>query len=573
MKKNVAPPGGAYMPPGSPPQKIAAKNGFSVVYNGKPLLSLIDPPRSAERLIAALLPAKERTLYLCPSPLFGYGLARFAENLPQNSKLLCVEADKILYEWTLGNFDCQTHFQPFIFHTRDPLELCRRASEKWGRRVFRRIEVIKLTGGYNLFPELYDNFAETLRRAIQIEWGNAMTLSRLGRLYIRNAIRNAPRLAGNTIAGIDFGSSPVLVAGAGPSLDNFLDFLDGREKTFAVIAVDTATGPLLRRGIKPDLVVALEAQHWNIKDFIGSGGVSVPIAMDLSALPATAECLSGDPLLFFTPWTDLRLFSRLASANLLPPPLPPLGSVGLSAVSLAGRLSTGACICAGLDFSFTLDKYHCKGSPTHLAFLRNCTRLTSLYPAAAAFRSGTASALSKSGTAVRTDAALCNYRDLFEREFGGSKRLFDIEGSGLPLGLQTLTFEEAARELEGGGGDSTSGFRLNRRADETNTCTADAEQSLKKEKLAAFVKNECGILSEILDILTGKTRAVSGRLEVLLDEADYLWAHFPDCAGGGGRRPPGTDSGFLKRVRAEIEPFLWLWTRIIAKNTGYSAAG
>jgi hypothetical protein len=566
--------------PDAAPQKVTAKRGFSVVYNGKTLLSLIDPLRQAEKLIATLLPAKERTLYLCPSPLFSYGLAEFAEKLPVNSALLCVEADRALYEWCLA-LKCRVPFD--LICTEEPLELCRFVREKWGQRSFRRLEMIKLTGGYNLSPALYDGFAETLRREIQIEWGNAMTLTRLGRLYIRNLIRNLPLLTGDTVADIDFGDIPVLVAGAGPSLDAFFDFLAGRKKTFALIAVDTAVVPLIKRGVIPDLIVALEAQHWNLKDFIGCGAVSIHVAMDLSALPATAGCLGAAPLLFFTPWTDLQLFSRLQAAGLLPPRFPPLGSVGLSAVSLAGKLSTGPCVCVGLDFSFTPDKYHCRGSPTHQAFLRGCTRLTSPYPAAAVFRGGTAAAVSKSGMTVRTDAALQNYRDLFEREFGGNKRIFDVEGSGLPLGVRTLTFEEAAEKLRGD--SSAPGPVLKRQASTPSTPDGRRQwrfssgfhldmgdfyagrhrqpsaKKPKEEALAAFIKKETDTLIEILDILTGKRGAAPDRLEFLLDNADYLWAHFPDCAGAGGRRPPVSDTGFLKRVRAGIEPFLQLWAR------------
>jgi hypothetical protein len=73
------------------------------------------------------------------------------------------------------------------------------------------------------------------------------------------------------------------------------------------------------------------------------------------------------------------------------------------------------------------------------------------------------------------------------------------------------------------------------------------------------VKHEIDMLEELLGILTGSRE---GRLDFLLDELDYLWAHFPDCAGSGGRRPPASDIAFLKRVRVEIEPFLVLWRRI-----------
>jgi len=45
-------------------------------------------------------------------------------------------------------------------------------------------------------------------------------------------------------------------------------------------------------------------------------------------------------------------------------------------------------------------------------------------------------------------------------------------------------------------------------------------------------------------------------LSVLIDECDYLWAHFPDYSGGV--KPKLSDLSFLKRVRTEIEPMLKL---------------
>jgi hypothetical protein len=74
---------------------------------------------------------------------------------------------------------------------------------------------------------------------------------------------------------------------------------------------------------------------------------------------------------------------------------------------------------------------------------------------------------------------------------------------------------------------------------------------------AAFIAGERERLAALRAILTGETAAAE-KLDGLLNECDYLWAHFPDCAGKGGWHPPASDTGFLKRVRVEIEPFLHL---------------
>jgi hypothetical protein len=493
-----------------------------------------------------------RTLYFCPSPLYGYGLAGLLEQISPDSAVLCVETDEKLFSLSLdamkGLLD---HPRLRLVRTGDPSALCGYVREAWGSRSFRRVKTLRLSGGWQLSPELYETLAAALRREIAVEWGNAMTLVKLGRRYIRNALRNLALIPrARTIAGLDFGNTPALVLGAGPSLDAALDGLGSLEaprRPFKIICVDTVLPVLWSRNIKPDLAVALESQHWNLRDFIGLGNWEIPVAMDLSALPATGEAL-GLPFLFVTPWTPLRLFDRLGAAGLLPETFPPLGSVGLTAAALALRICSGPVITGGIDFSFTLDSFHGRATPGHQERLRRQTRFISLINGDAAFRRGVFETRSKSGGKVRSDPAMKNYRDLFEQEFAREGRLRDMAGSGLPLGIKTVEAEEARQLLRGGtpaGGTTETG--------------PDAPAGGAVQKLTALIEEERGLLIQLRSILTGTAPANPGRLETLLDEADYLWAHFPECAGAGGRRPPETDLSFLKRVRTEIDPFIELW--------------
>jgi hypothetical protein len=177
---------------------------------------------------------------------------------------------------------------------------------------------------------------------------------------------------------------------------------------------------------------------------------------------------------------------------------------------------------------------------------------------------------------VRSNPSLRNYRDLFEREFTSQARLYDIRSSGLPLGINALSPEEYFDMLGSGG-----------RVNETGESPPDENIWAEKtsETLAAFIKGEKNRLTELKSILSGGTEPPpSGpqtmapvptpqatplafplqKLETLIDECDYLWAHFPDYAGTGGQRPgtgellAGTPSAlsFLKRLRAEIDPVL-----------------
>ncbi|MDR2069783.1 MAG: DUF115 domain-containing protein [Spirochaetaceae bacterium] len=551
---------------GDLPRDREGPGGGSFFYKGKTLLSRKDPIGQAERL-TGLFPKSPRTLYFCPSPLYGYGLAILLQSLDADSAVLCVEADEQLLGLSRGALEGLLREYPNLrlVSAGDEAELCDYVRQTWGARRFRRVETLRLTGGWQLFPEIYDSLTSALRRNINIDWGNAMTLVKLGRRYTRNALGNLARLPKTLdIGDVSFGSGPVLVLGAGPSLDGLLEGLscffgkdlgDPQKRPFRIICVDTCLPPLKARNIKPDLAVVLESQHWNLRDFIGSEGWQVPAAMDLSALPATGEILGGPVFLFVTPWTDLSLFSRLREAGLLPRIIAPLGSVGLTAAALARRLSSGPVITGGLDFSFTLDAYHARGTPGYLDRLFRQDRFHGLINAGGAFRRGVFKTRAKSGETVQSDPAMASYRDLFEREFAGEERIRDLTGSGLPLGTAPLSLEEA-RDILGSGPTPACRF------------PAPPEAAARAKAVEAFVREEAEALLKLRRILTGETKVPEKPLEELLDREDYLWAHFPDCAGTGGRRPPPGDLSFLKRVRTEIDPFIGILERVLGELAG-----
>jgi len=547
--------------------------GLPFVRNGKTLLSAVNPSGRAERTAKAV-PVKERTLYFCPSPLYGYGLSCFLSRLETEAPdcaVLCIESDPELFELAKQNIDASIAANK-LFHLTN---ICGSEGvyalvrEKWGARAFRRVEVLRLTGGWQLFPELYDSICDSLRREIATDWSNALTLSKMGRLYIRNALRNLSLvLKYPSVRELSFAGAPVLVLGAGPSLDETLDALvkkyadvlaSPKKRSFKIICADTCLGALKERNIVPDLTVILESQHWNINDFLACRGWKVNAAIDLSSLPASVNILCGDNFLFFTPWTQLKIFERLKSTGLLPVVLPPLGSVGLTAVEMSRRLTTGKIICAGLDFSFTQDKYHARSTPGHRSRLNLQSRFKRLFNPAA-YNQYTIAAVSKSGFPVYTNPAMKNYRDLFEQEFGGDERMFDIEGTGLPLGIKTLSLEDAMALL---GKDNLAPTQ---NVQAISDAVPDAEPfeascSLRQDQgantsLTSFFENEKNRLEELRGLLTGEAAADDERLNILIEECDYLWAHFPDYAGG--KSPAVTDISFLKRIRAEIDPMLKL---------------
>lgn len=543
--------------------------GKPFIRNGITLISGIDPLRRAERTADAVC-ITAKTLYFCPSPLYGYGLERFLSRLEKEANdcaVLCVEADSELFELTCNNISAvlRQNNKLRITNISDAAGLSRFVHDVWGSNAFRRLEILRFTGGWQLHSKVYDFLCDTLRREIAVDWSNTLTLTKLGRLYIRNMLRNLKCAAHlRSVSELSFGSSPVLVLGAGPSLDQTLDAIikeqrikgNEQKRSFRIICVDTCLRALKDRGIVPDLVVILESQHWNIPDFLGCREWDVPFAIDLSASPVSASFLGGQGYLFFTPWTRLSIFERLKEAKLLPASIPPLGSVGLTAAFLARKLTTGKIICSGLDFSFTFDNCHARGTPAHSFRLNSQTRFRGVFNKNV-FDTASVAAVSKSGGSVLTNPAMKHYRNIFEQEFSGelddNRRIFDIESSGLPLGIKTLSIEEAVSVLK----DTSQNFHK----EISEVCGGyGKERDIKPSaQIANFLKGEKERLEELKKILTGEAPPDQKRLPSLIRECDYLWAHFPDCAGG---RHPVLEDGshlavvFLKRLRMEIDPML-----------------
>ncbi|GMO50919.1 MAG: hypothetical protein Ta2G_08690 [Termitinemataceae bacterium] len=701
----------------------ARKSGLTLRYKGISLLSAYNPIGQCEAAASSFLPLQTRTLYFCPSPLAGYGLNILRQNMPPNSALLCVEADEKLIEISkkirandTSDPDDTIENKNFLnVYTKNSLSLCKLIEEHFGARYFRRVVLVKLNSGYQVCPAIYEEMVSMLSAWLAENWSNAMTLTKLGRLFARNAIRNLPLLhRGCNAAQIDLRARNALVLGAGPSLDaglealglvqntameaisnilktgksvkvinkyvgeisidagsigkhgyglkhiiesrskkdkqgldeitallyliadtvrygkiikdeKFLDeknqdkgayilylngiaaivskmrfdnseqfvltgyadyknkeeatgtikaviaqygyapdFVDFRNQVGAVISalgilsaethekssaapfiicVDTSLGALLQRGIKPDLVVALESQHWNLRDFVGAHK-ECNIAMDISALPQSAEFSSSSPYIFYTKWAPLKFLERLKEGALLPLELQALGSVGLSAVDLALKLGAQNVLCAGLDFSFTMDKYHCRGSPSHKSAVNGATRFKSVF-CAAAFRPATYAAIAKDGSTVLSDPAMKHYQKLFKAVFGDKGNVYTLCDGGLDLGVKVLNGEDARCLFRG---------TLNQRAPLNQSHTTIP--AVSASALFAFIQTEINNLRELRDILRGQKEG--GNLDLLIEQCDYLWAHFPECAGSG-KAPLEKTQSFLKRVRVEIDPFLKLF--------------
>jgi hypothetical protein len=213
-----------------------------------------------------------------------------------------------------------------------------------------------------------------------------------------------------------------------------------------LLAVDTALPALTDAGLSPDWVYALEGQHYNLEDFLPGRDPRLTLLCDLSSCPAVLR-LFPRRRPFATRFHPLALFDRLQAAGLLPPELPPLGSVGVTAVQAALCLTAGPVLLAGLDFCYPGGRTHVRGAPSHRRALATCSRLAPV--GSAALEALAARPLlrvaGKAGREYTSDLVLRSYALQLRELAEASGRLYDLGAEGLETGARPL---RTAGELE-----------------------------------------------------------------------------------------------------------------------------
>jgi len=405
---------------------------------------------------------------------------------------------------------------------------------------FRRAMELRLSGGRIFAQAAYDAALAAIEADISMRFRNRLSLVRMGRLWTRNVISNLASMRWEDVKPLEAASRPVVVCGAGPSLDGALDAIRRSREGITVLACDTAAGALTRAGIIPDAIVCLEAQIWNVADFLPLDGASSTLMVDLSAHPSSFRAVTGRKSILLSVWAESQFLSRLLAAGLPIAAAPPLGSVGVLALWLARKLG-GPLIVAGLDFEFCQGMTHCSGSP---AEIRGRLLESRTYRNSGAWDASFREGIIHAGGAI-TDPALSMYASLAVAQLTGQES-WDLRGGfGAPLPSRPLSSLELESLVKENGSS-----RLSQRLD---ACGAGAAvkgygDCLSPEdcrvKVAAFLSGELDRTNQVSLALSHG--AADDDLRGLLAAADFLYLHFPDP-----ERVLALETDALKRVAVE----------------------
>jgi len=354
--------------------------GFSILYYNKYLYDNTTPISSAENRLNTINITSD-TLYIIASPLLYYGFNIIQAKIPESSLIYSIECDEKLFKISAN---INNNYLYLIDKNSNSQQLHLLAEKiiyevnQKQLKTIRRITFLSCNGGRLLNQNYYKQFEIILNEQLRQYWRNKATSIFLGRRWIRNIFQNIKNMPFKSVVTPSINPAPILLCGAGPSIETMLPYLSFAKKTHTIMAVDTALPILKTCGIDPDYVIVLEGQWHNIEDFfVAMPNSTCTILADLSVHAPTLSMLSkfSTVKVFSSQIIPLNFWQLLQTSLPNWALIPPLGSVGVCALYLALQYFSGQVVLSGLDFQEQIGKSHGRHSMSHLSGLFRSSRL------------------------------------------------------------------------------------------------------------------------------------------------------------------------------------------------------
>ena len=532
------------------PSLVETRQGVSVLYKDHFLYSKYDPSKAILNIISNLS-IPEYSIILIFSPVLWLGLKELLAKLPATSSIAVFEYEKPLFDFAQENFPNELKD-----HLNNKIQIFNKSGIKnyftfIQKQHFRKCLKIDFSAASALYKDAYNKIFTLTQRVIDQFWKNRLTLIKFGRLYSKNIFKNLTLLSDAIPLASLYKSvtKPILVLGAGESLNTTILELKKNFSKFFIICVDAAAAPLLDNGITPDAIIAVEGQQVIEQSYIGTPADSkCLLIMDLVSRNHIPYITKGKYSFFVSNYADMNFFELLKNYNLLPPVIKPLGSVGLVSMEIALKLRKDIntpVLFSGLDFSYSIGITHAKGTASHKALLSSTSKLKSVFNISSAFSTGTSSIICANGKKMITSKALESYALLFNENFEDEQNIFDIRTSGINLTSAKADLDHFIESLPANLHSNSYELNLN-------------YQAIPKSSITSFLQNEKQALEELKDLFTyadnsalrKKDISLNEQIDSILTNREYLFIHFPDAVG------PTNPQSYYNRIRIELDFFL-----------------
>jgi hypothetical protein len=431
--------------------------------SGTPTLSFITENNPAKYLHSAYRPENEAEKYINGLPVneflnfivvgsgLGYNLLELTRKISKNSKIILIENNIEIFKLALESLDLSEPLQhpglsiliaPSVADLNEII-----TTEAFGLALNGFLPVVHKPS-ISLFPNFYKDVDGILNKAIQEAEINQKTQSKFSRMFFHNIMENIPAIInspGVSELKSKMVGTPAVVVSAGPSLDKNIEILKSGAEKIIIIAVSTTLKPLLRAGISPDFVVAIDPDDITVKGFDLKNIPDKPWLLFDPTVPWVIpdsfknRRLVLDSEVYFSKWIAQNNGSKGNLGKSL--------SVAHTGLLLAKHLGCSPVVLLGQDLAFFKNRMHCSGAYYQNDFLELARRDITLNllekEKYKKYSSSLKETLDIFGQKINTTIALESYKHLFENELAKLSDIINATEGGLPIdGAKAITLKE-----------------------------------------------------------------------------------------------------------------------------------
>ncbi len=354
--------------------KVATPEGQTVY-----LHSRYDPEAEAQRF-AASVEIEDKFCFVVSGIGLGYHVLALFERLRGDAFILAAEPSLPLISTALTcvDFTDLITSERFIILTDDDKAHLHERIKPHETLIMLGAQFVRHGPSIRIAEEGHAAITKVIAEFVTFERMTLLTLLQNARITCKNIAMNLVTYV--TTPPIDilrkrFAGDPVVVISAGPSLTRTIDQLADLKGKAVLIAVQTALGPLLRRGIIPDFVTSLDFHKMSLKFFEGVEGLDdVHLVAEPKATWHVVDGYPGPVSLLDSAWARLVIGDALGSRG----GLQSGATVAHLAFYLAAHMGCDPIIFVGQDLAFTGHVFYVPGVEIHRSWRGEINRFNTM---------------------------------------------------------------------------------------------------------------------------------------------------------------------------------------------------
>ncbi|MBI2838364.1 MAG: motility associated factor glycosyltransferase family protein [Acidobacteria bacterium] len=379
-------------------------------------------PLDEGRLLAEDFDRGEADLIVLLGCGLGYHLESLLASLSPDVALVVIERDPQIFSHFLGRRDWRDLLKPFDYSFIVGADVPRLRAHLPRVPFFTR-PLKPATWSHAPSVRIASEFYAEAERAVLVflrdNLINIQTLLAHAPVFFENVIANMQLLV--THHGVRdlfgrFSGQPIILVGAGPSLDLNGHLLRRVHDRALIVAADTAIKPLLQIGVEPHLVVASDPMAVNAAHLAGLPPLSSVLVGEPSLNPSIFSGFPGDIRIYTLDEAPQRLLAEYFGEK---GTLSAWGSVSTCALDLALKLGGDPIIFTGQDLAYTGSRVYCSGTVYEAAELEGMQRWAPNPDAYWAARIGSMNTIDVTaidGRPTRTIAAMRGYASHMQQQ-------------------------------------------------------------------------------------------------------------------------------------------------------------